>query len=148
MKEDDDEIENSLNFLGESIVGDMKSLIELNGKIASGWLMDSIASKVTKNKNEVYSLSFSYLFYGKFIDKGRKPGKMPPVQDIRDWCRLKGIPQSAAFPIAVSIGKKGYKGINFTDPIRDDLKVIKEIMGDKFSSVYTKELLKNINKPK
>jgi len=144
--ENEEDILKALNFLGESIVGDMKSIIELNGSIATGWLIDSIASKVFKDKNDVYSLSFSYLFYGKFVDKGRKPGKMPPIDDIRDWCRIKGIPQSAAYPIAKKIGDKGYKGINFTEPIRDDIKVIKDIMGEKFASYFTTELLKNINK--
>ena len=143
---EDKEIIDILKYLGDSIVGDMKALIELNGSIATGWLIDSIASRVIKDKNDVYSLSFSYLFYGKFVDKGRNPGKMPPLDDIRDWCRIKGIPQQYAYPIAKKIGEKGYKGINFTEPIYEDLKVIKEIMGDKFSTYFTKELLKNINK--
>lgn len=144
--ENDDNIIKVLKYLGDSVVGDMKAIIELNGSIASGWLIDSISSKVLKDKNEVYSLSFSYLFYGKYVDKGRSPGKMPPIQDIREWTRLKGIPQSAAYPIAKKIGEKGYKGINFTEPIRDDIKVIKEIMGEQFTSYFTTELLKNINK--
>ena len=150
--ENDEEILKALKYLGDSIVGDMKALIELNGAIATGWLMDSIASKVFKDKNDVYSLSFSYLNYGKFVDEGRRPGKMPPLEDIREWARIKGIPQTAVYPIAKKIGEKGtikrknYNGIDFTEPIYDDLKVIKEIMGDKFSSVIAKELLKNINK--
>lgn len=145
--ENDEEIKEILQYLGNSIVGDMRALIELNGAIASGWLIDSISSKVFKNKDDVYSLSFSYLFYGKFVDRGRRPGKMPPVDDIREWCRLKGIPQEAAWPIAVKIGREGYRGINFTEPIYEDLRVIKEIMGEKFSNVFTKELLRNINRP-
>ena len=144
--ENEEDILKALNYLGESIVGDMKALIELNGSIATGWLIDSIASKVFKDKNDVYSLSFSYLFYGKFVDKGRRPGKMPPLDDIREWARIKGIPQTAVYPIAKKIGEEGYKGINFTEPIREDIKVIKEIMGEKFASYFTTELLKNINK--
>lgn len=143
---EDEEIVSALKFFGDSITDDMKALIELNGAIASGWLFDSIASRVVKDKNDVYSLSFSYLFYGKWVDRGRPPGGMPPVDDIREWCRLKGIPQEAAWPIAVKIGREGYRGINFTQPIYEDLPVLKEIMGDKFSTVFTKELLKNINR--
>lgn len=143
--EEDEEIIRALQFLGDSIVGDMKAIIELNGSIATGWLIDSIASKVFKDKNDVYSLSFSYLFYGKFVDRGRGPG-MPPIEPIREWARIKGIPQEAVYPIARKIGREGYQGINFTDPIREDIRVIKEIMGEKFASYFTTELLKNINR--
>lgn len=148
---DDKEIIKILQFLGDEIVGDMVALIELNGAIASGRLIDSIASKVTQNKEGVYQLNFSYLKYGKWVDEGRKPGKMPPVNDIKEWCRWKGIPQEAAWGIAKNIAKygtikrEGYKGINFTNTIYDDVKVIKEIMGKEFSSIFTKQLLKTEN---
>ena len=148
---DDAAIIKILQFLGDEIVGDMRALIELNGAIASGRLIDSIASKVTQSKDGVYQLNFSYLKYGKYVDEGRKPGKMPPVDDIKEWCRWKGIPEERAWGIAKNIAKygtikrEGYKGINFTDTIKEDAKVIKDIMGDKFSSIFTKQLLKTEN---
>lgn len=38
---------------------------------------------------------------------GRAPGTMPPVAAIKSWCKLKGIDQSLAFPIAKNIGRDG-----------------------------------------
>jgi hypothetical protein len=94
-----------------------------------------------KDKDK-YLLTLSYPFYGKFVDEGRRPGKMPPVKDIMEWTRLKGIPESAAYPIARKIGEKGTKGINFTEPFYDDIKVVADIMGDAYAKYIVKELLK------
>jgi hypothetical protein len=132
-----------LMFLGESTVKDMRALIELNGAIASGNLYDNIRVAAMKLEGK-YTLVISYPFYGKFVDKGRSLGGMPPVQDIRDWCRLKGIPESAAFPIAKKIAREGYKGIHFTEPFYDDIKVIKDIMGKEYKDYVIKALIKDV----
>ena len=50
--------------------------------------------------------------YLTFIDQGRKPGKMPPVQAIANWAKIKGINPEAAWPIAVNIMKFGIKPTN------------------------------------
>ena len=38
---------------------------------------------------------------------GRAPGRMPPVNAIRQWCEVKGIPVAAAYPIARGIAQRG-----------------------------------------
>jgi hypothetical protein len=38
---------------------------------------------------------------------GRAPGRMPPTEAIRQWCKVKGIDPVFAFPIARNIGKQG-----------------------------------------
>jgi hypothetical protein len=45
--------------------------------------------------------------YYKFVEDGRRAGGMPPLNKIKIWCRQKGIPEKAAFPIARKIGKFG-----------------------------------------
>jgi hypothetical protein len=50
--------------------------------------------------------------YLEFIDKGRKPGKMPPVQAIANWAQVKGINPKWAWPISVNIMKFGIKPTN------------------------------------
>jgi hypothetical protein len=141
--EKEEDILKILKFLGDSIVTDMRVLIELNGSIATGRLHDNIRIAAKKLEGK-YTLVLSYPFYGKYVDEGRKPGKMPPVQDIRDWCRLKGIPQSAAFPIAKKIGEKGFKGIHFTKPYYDDITVIKDILTDQYKDYVLKVLMKDL----
>ena len=138
---DEKQLLETLQGIGNFILADMKVLIELNGAMATGRLLKEIRVNATKDKDK-YLLTLSYPFYGKFVDEGRRPGKMPPVKDIREWTRLKGIPESAAYPIARKIGEKGTKGINFTEPFYDDIKVVADIMGDAYAKYIVKELLK------
>jgi len=138
---DEKQLLETLQGIGDFILADMKVLIELNGAMATGRLLKEIRVNAIKNKDN-YTLTLSYPFYGKFVDEGRKPGKMPPIKDIKEWTKLKGIPESAAYPIARKIGEKGTKGINFTEPFYDDVKVVADIMGDAYAKYIVKELLK------
>jgi hypothetical protein len=138
---DEKQLLETLQGIGNFILADMKVLIELNGAMATGRLLKEIRVNAIKDKDK-YLLTLSYPFYGKFVDEGRRPGKMPPVKDIMEWTRLKGIPESAAYPIARKIGEKGTKGINFTEPFYDDIKVVADIMGDAYAKYIVKELLK------
>jgi hypothetical protein len=82
------------------------------GKIASGKLYDSIRYVMEVSSSRI-KLSFLMAPYGVYVDKGRKPGKMPPLKAIQRWCRIKGIEEAAAFPIARKIGKEGIAPTNF-----------------------------------
>lgn len=140
-------IEETLSELGTIFVKEMKSLIKLNGKFATGELYNSVKSKVFKDQKEVYHLEIDYIYYGLFIDQGRRPGmKQPPLKDILAWCRLKGLPDDAAFPIARKIGQKGFKGIHFTKPFENDMVVIKRIvneMGEEFQNDALEKILRD-----
>ena len=105
-----------LTGIAVGIVKEMKNIIKLNGAFATGNLYNSVKYKVYKDKSEKFHLDVDYVYYGLWIDMGRKPGKQPPLREIQEWCRIKGIPQEAAFPIARKIGRFGFKGINFTKP--------------------------------
>jgi len=104
-----------LNKFGVEITSDIQSVLQNNSAIASGDLYKSIDYKVVQKKGE-YKLVISYLDYGEFVLKGRKPGTPPPFARIIKWCQFKGIPKEAAYPIAKSIGKKGVKPLNFLFP--------------------------------
>jgi len=41
--------------------------------------------------------------------RGRRPGGMPPLSQIIDWCNARGIPRSKAWIIAKTISEKGTK---------------------------------------
>lgn len=54
------------------------------------------------------------MLYAEVLEVGRKPGKMPPVDVIKEWIQIKQIPppqgvslDQFAFMIARKIGKKG-----------------------------------------
>jgi hypothetical protein len=107
---------NFLNERGLDITTDIKNVLRENNAIASGDLYNSVKFEVIK-VNEDYKLIISYLDYGEFVLKGRKPNsKPPPISPIIRWTKFKGIPTSAAYPIAKSIGKKGIKPLNFLFP--------------------------------
>lgn len=131
-------IKEILERAADNITEEMKAIIKLNGAMATGTLYNQVRANVQESNN-TYRITISYPFYGKFIDEGRNPGKMPPINDIREWTRLKGIPESAAFPIAKSIGEKGFKGINFTRVIYD--KENKDALKKAFQAEYTKYII-------
>jgi len=58
-----------------------------------------------------------------FSNFGRGKGKMPPIENIRDWIKKHddyGIPVSAAYPIAKKIGEEGFKGRFFLSDFKDE----------------------------
>jgi HK97 gp10 family phage protein len=44
--------------------------------------------------------------YAPFVEFGTRP-HFPPLEPIREWCRSRGIDESAAFPIARKIAERG-----------------------------------------
>lgn len=90
------------------VVSEIKNRLEGHGKIASSRLHRSIRYTYTG-----LTLKFLMAPYGVYVDKGRRPGKMPPLDAIRKWCRIKGIEETAAFPIARKIGEEGIRPTNF-----------------------------------
>lgn len=84
--------------------------------------------------------------YSEYVDKGRRPGKMPPVDDILEWMRdnrisVSGIPnRSLAFAISNSIANKGIKARPFVEEFTDQIVLLME---RQLSESITKSL-KNI----
>lgn len=143
---DEEDILRVLQSIGDDIVKDMRVIIELNGSIASGRLLKQLEVEA-KKIDETYTLIISYPFYGKWVDKGRLPnsqnkksGSLTMYESIKIWCRMKGIPESAAYPITQKIKEEGYKGIHFTDPFYESINVVKDILGDSFKKTIIKQL--------
>lgn len=131
----------TLQGLGVDIVKQMRSIIEINGKIATGNLLNSIKAETSKKEN-TYVLKISYPFYGQFIDEGRNPGPAP-INVLKEWTRVKGLPESVAYIALAKLKREGYKGINFTQPFYDDIKVIVETLTKEYVAYVKKELQEN-----
>ena len=130
--------EKTLKEFGKDYVKILTIFLKKNRKIASGALINSINFKLQEKAKEILIIleSNDYL---EWVDKGRKPGKYPPLRAISEWARLKGISQNAVFPIARKIFKFG---IEPTNVIADTIKEIET--SPTFQKRYEDTLLKNV----
>lgn len=153
---DENDILELLNSLGEDVLEQMRGIIRLNGNIATGTLYNTLSARGIKVGNGKFTLLLTMPFYGKFIDKGRKPtrqsapkGTITLFDEIKKWTKLKGIPEEAAWPITQKIHKEGFKpggsqgnGKPFTSPYYTMVQTLQDRMGDEFSNYIIKELFK------
>lgn len=83
---------------------------ETKGLRASGQSARSLKTK-TREISGTIKGTLTGAAYFTFQEQGRRPGKMPPVQSIRDWIEAKGIQvdnkESLAWAIAKKIAKEG-----------------------------------------
>lgn len=117
------ETEAFIRKYGDSVENEIEARLTGYNKIASGKLYDSIRYEVKETKKE-FILSFIMAEYGKYVDKGVKPqpkylkgkgkGKKSKfIEALKKWCKIKGIPEGAAFPIRRNIWKFGIAPTNF-----------------------------------
>lgn len=83
-------------------------------KIATGNLSNSIEAVWDDNNNQVI---IEMLYYWKYVNDGREPGKYVPIKPLEDWAQTRGIPnpRSAAFGISTNIKKFGIEPTYFYD---------------------------------
>lgn len=67
-----------------------KYQLSLGRKTASRKLIDSVKSNVVVGEQS-YEVTLTLQDYWKYIEKGRKPGKFPPVGAILSWISVKPI---------------------------------------------------------
>ena len=101
----------NLKMFGQDYIKILTVLLKKHRKNASGALINSINYRVKEDIDSAL-IEIEANDYLINVDQGRKPGKYPPVREIAKWCKLKGIPQGAAFPIARSIFKFGIQPTN------------------------------------
>lgn len=92
-----------LNDYGEDCVKEMIRLLDAKG-------VTRIREKLNKNvieDLEYIKLAISMPGYAIYTDEGRGPGKMPPIDKIKDWCNFHQIPEKRAWPIAKHIAEFG-----------------------------------------
>lgn len=120
------EYKNTERFIkkyADQVESEIESRLHSAGKIASGHLYDSIGYELTE-KGTRFVLTFKMADYGQYVDKGTKPskyansegggtGKSAMITALKKWCRIKGIPEGAAFPIRRNIWKFGLSPTNF-----------------------------------
>lgn len=84
------------------------------GKNSSGKLINSFDERIQSQAKGV-NIAIHSEDYLTYVDEGRKAGSYPNISAISKWASLKGISQSAVFPIAKNIYKFGIKPTNVID---------------------------------
>jgi hypothetical protein len=132
-KIDTQNLKKQLEIIGVESINFITKILAENDKQVTGNLIRSLDFKVIKQVDGLF-LQILAAPYFKFVDEGRKPGKMPPVKPIQKWSERKGIKfkkmtnQQTAFVIARSIGKKGIRPLNITNRLIQNIIKNKETL--------------------
>lgn len=119
-----------IDLVGKALIDEIKMRLVQEGKVSSGRLLSSLSYN-TIQSIEGWTIEILAEKYLEFVDRGRKPGKIPPIGDIQKWVIQKPIKfigktdSQTAFIIAKSIGKKGIVPTNIIQKSID--KVISNI---------------------
>ena len=119
-----------IDLVGKALIDEIKMRLIQEGKVSSGRLLNSLSYN-TIQSIEGWTIDILAEKYLEFVDKGRKPGRMPPIGDIQKWVIQKPIKfvgktdSQTAFIIAKSIGKRGIVPTNIIQKSID--KVINNI---------------------
>ena len=109
-----------IQLITNQIVELYRKQLESKGVSASGTLGDTAYAEVEINgTNLVVSLNLEH--YWRYVEYGRRPGKMPPIDNIEEWIRVKPVvpnavngkvpsSKSLAYLIARKIGREGIQG--------------------------------------
>ena len=106
------------------IIADAKTNLRVNGSVVTGNLRAS--GKVQKVDDKTLDVGFfssdvENKGYARYVEYGRKPGKMPPPDILEAWAYKKfrlshKDARSAAWALARSIAKKGTKARPYFEP--------------------------------
>jgi hypothetical protein len=99
---------------GDAYIQEIIKELRSAKKSASNRLINSFSQKLSETSSEI-NIAIQSEDYLEYIDKGRKRGTYPPIKEIAQWAKLKGIGENAAFPIAKNIYKFGIKPTNVLD---------------------------------
>lgn len=95
---------------------------ELSNSSATGNLQNF--QTIIDINDTTFSVSFELADYWKYVEYGRRPGKMPPIDAIEQWVKIKPVVPNAingripdtrqlAFLIARKIGREGIEPKNY-----------------------------------
>lgn len=152
MKEND--IKEAIeNLMYDYFYGYFKQQSLANNTFASGRLISETSIDVTL-ENNVYHVSLNMPEYWKYAEYGRSPGKLPPIQRIKDWVYVKkGLPVAPrieeqdrfAWAVAHNIAKYGTEGNRMIERTMRDYKLsskLNKIVGEQLIELFTTSLQK------
>lgn len=127
------------NFVSRT-TKEMKAILANKGKRNTNIFHIMTYFKVTTKGNN-FSVETKLPDYAIYVDKGRRPGKRPPLRAIVQWMKEKKInkPIGFAYYVQKKIGEEGIPATNFTRPMKDLNALIVE-MKKEFSKIVLEEV--------
>lgn len=111
-----------LNEYGQGLVENYKAALAAETINASGELGKSVKYIIDDKTKGRFEVKLELLDYWKYVENGRKAGKMPPISAIEKWIEVKPVlprpnidgdlptQKQLAYLIARKIGLEGTKG--------------------------------------
>jgi hypothetical protein len=136
----DNQLKNDMDALGKEMIKELVAQLIQANKVASGDLIKNLDYKVLEEMDNliIQLIDNSKDQHLKYVDQGRKPGRMPPIKPIVKWItdrKIKLLPTEKPEGIAFAIAKKiGRDGIVKTDVIK---KTIGNILNNKKKLIET-----------
>ena len=131
-----DSVHKTMLQIGAEMQNYARGELVKGGKLASRDLFTSIAVDVLPIGDTIRTTVGPTVSYGAFVEFGRGPGRMPPVNAIKDWIlekfrgRIAGNDlSSVAWAIAKKIARRGTRGYPYMGNTLDALqnKVVDEV---------------------
>lgn len=129
----------------------LKDRLARDNTNASGTLSKSIRD-IVKYDGKYISVAISLEDYWKYVENGRKAGKFPPINKIKEWIRIKPVipytknnklptENQLAYLIGRKIARKGTPANPFLAPTIRDFDLV-----DKLYSVVNNMFIEQVNK--
>lgn len=131
----------TIQDITNDFVVELKNKLKANDSYASGDLVNSIRGIVKQNGKYVV-ISIQLEDYWQYVENGRKAGKYPPINAIKNWISVKPIlprplksgklptANQLAFLIARKISKVGIKPKPFLKPTITDFDLINKVYNE------------------
>lgn len=100
-----DRLRKILTKYGEDVTAEMIAILNSSG---AKNLQNNISQELIEDL-EFVGLVIKMPSYAVWADSGRGTGVMPPLNNIKEWAKDRGIPEAAAYPIARKIALVGTK---------------------------------------
>lgn len=119
-----------LNEFADAFIQNARNNLEANQSNASYNLYNSF-EKVIEVGEDYFKVSISLADYWQHLEKGRGPGKFPPVDKIKEWIEVKPINptplsngktpsvEQLSFLISRKIANEGTEGKPFFEPAKE-----------------------------
>lgn len=138
-----------LNEYAQDLVDNYKAALAAETINASGELSKSIKYIIDDKTKGRFEVKLELLEYWKYVENGRRAGKMPPISAIEKWIEIKPIiprpmvngklptQKQLAYLIARKIGLEGTKGRGI---LQDRINNINMVFMDDIENALMKDL--------